>query len=61
MFFPFKYGVPLSKDLCPKTPEKVKGVKTILYASAVKNLMYAMMSINMIYVSKKKTINKSHI
>ncbi|KAA0043438.1 gag/pol protein [Cucumis melo var. makuwa] len=37
------YGIHLSKEQCPKTPEKVEDMSNIPYASAVKSLMYAML------------------
>jgi len=41
-FLPFRYGVKLSKDQCPKTPEEKAEMQKIPYASAVGSLMYAM-------------------
>lgn len=42
-FLPFKHGISLSKDQCPKTPEEIESMKTVPYASAVGSLMYAML------------------
>ncbi|KAA0051803.1 gag/pol protein [Cucumis melo var. makuwa] len=38
----FKYGVHLSKEQCPKTPQEVEDMRRILYASVVGSLMYVM-------------------
>ncbi|KAA0063766.1 gag/pol protein [Cucumis melo var. makuwa] len=40
---PFRYGVHLSKEQCPKTPQKVEDIRRIPYASAVGSLMYVML------------------
>ena len=40
---PFRHGIILSKEQCPKTPQEVEDMKKILYASAVGSLMYAML------------------
>ncbi|TYK22912.1 gag/pol protein [Cucumis melo var. makuwa] len=37
------YGIHLSKEQCPKTPQEVEGMSNIPYASAVGSLMYAML------------------
>ena len=42
-FLPFKHGITLSKDQCPKTPNKIEKMKAVPYASAVGSLMYAML------------------
>ena len=42
-FLPFKHGITLSKDQCPKTPDEIEKMKVIPYASAVGSLMYAML------------------
>lgn len=42
-FLPFRHGVPLSKDMCPKTPKEIEDMKAVPYASAVGSLMYAML------------------
>lgn len=42
-FLPFRHGISLSKDQCPKTPEEIEKMKGIPYASAVGSLMYAML------------------
>ncbi|TYK11956.1 gag/pol protein [Cucumis melo var. makuwa] len=36
---PFRHGVTLSKEQCPKTPQEVKEMRHISYASAVGSLM----------------------
>ena len=40
---PYKYGIQLSKEQCPKSPQEVEDMRKILYASDVENLMYAML------------------
>ena len=40
---PFRHGVYLSKEQCPKTPQEIKDMKRIPYASAIGSLMYAML------------------
>ncbi|KAA0051463.1 gag/pol protein [Cucumis melo var. makuwa] len=40
---PFRHGVTLSKEQCPKTPQKVEEMRYIPYASVVGSLMYAML------------------
>ncbi|TYK23897.1 gag/pol protein [Cucumis melo var. makuwa] len=40
---PFRHGVTWSKEQCRKTPQVVEEMRHILYASAVGNLMYAML------------------
>ncbi|KAL4016333.1 hypothetical protein IC575_023981 [Cucumis melo] len=40
---PFRHGVTLSKEQCPKTPLDVEEMRHIPYASAVGSLMYAML------------------
>ena len=42
-FLPFKHGVALSRDQCPKTTDEIERMKQIPYASAVGSLMYAML------------------
>ncbi|TYJ96910.1 gag/pol protein [Cucumis melo var. makuwa] len=42
---PFRHGVTLSKEQCPKTPQEVKEMRHIPYASAVGSLIYAMLCI----------------
>ena len=42
-FLPFRHGINLSKDQCPKTPEEMDKMKAVPYASAVGSLMYAML------------------
>ncbi|KAA0062649.1 gag/pol protein [Cucumis melo var. makuwa] len=37
------YGIHLSKEQCPKTPQEVEDMRKISYASAVGSLMYAML------------------
>ncbi|KAL4033283.1 hypothetical protein IC575_006370 [Cucumis melo] len=40
---PFRHGVTLSKEQCPKTPQDVEEMRHIPYASAIGSLMYAML------------------
>ncbi|KAA0050103.1 gag/pol protein [Cucumis melo var. makuwa] len=40
---PFRHGVHLSKEQCPKTPQEVKDMRRTPYASAVGSLMYVML------------------
>ncbi|KAA0042098.1 gag/pol protein [Cucumis melo var. makuwa] len=40
---PYRYGIHLSKEQCPKTPQEVEDMRKIPYASAVGSLMYAML------------------
>ena len=40
-YLPFRYGITLSKDQCPKTPEEIESMKTVPYASAVGSHIYA--------------------
>ena len=40
---PFRHGVHLSKEQCPKTPQEIEDMRRIPYASAVGSLMYAML------------------
>ncbi|KAA0054500.1 gag/pol protein [Cucumis melo var. makuwa] len=40
---PFRYGVTLFKEQCPKTPQEVEEMRHIPYTSAVGSLMYAML------------------
>ena len=42
-FLPFHLGVPLSKEMCPKTSKEIEEMKAVPYASAVGSLMYAML------------------
>lgn len=42
-FLPFRHGITLSKDQCPKTPDEIENMKAVPYASAVGSLMYAML------------------
>ena len=42
-FLPFRHGITLSRDQCPKTPEEIERMRGIPYASAVGSLMYAML------------------
>ena len=42
-FLPFRHGITLSKDQCPKTPDEIEKMKEVPYASAVGSLMYAML------------------
>ncbi|TYJ96374.1 gag/pol protein [Cucumis melo var. makuwa] len=38
---PYRYGIHLSKEQCPKIPQEVEDMSNIPYASAVGSLMYA--------------------
>ncbi|TYK14919.1 putative gag-pol polyprotein [Cucumis melo var. makuwa] len=40
---PYRYGIHLSKEQCPKTPQEVEDMSNIPYASTVGSLMYAML------------------
>ncbi|TYJ96817.1 gag/pol protein [Cucumis melo var. makuwa] len=40
---PYRYGIHLSKEQYPKTPQEVEDMSNIPYASAVGSLMYAML------------------
>ncbi|KAL4032580.1 hypothetical protein IC575_005659 [Cucumis melo] len=40
---PFRHGVTLSKEQCPKTPQEVEEMRHIPYASVVGSLMYVML------------------
>ena len=40
---PFRHGILLSQDQCPKTPEEKECMKSIPYASIVGSLMYVML------------------
>jgi len=40
---PFRMGIKLSRDDCPKTSEDRKRMKDVPYASAVGSFMYAML------------------
>ncbi|KAA0067938.1 gag/pol protein [Cucumis melo var. makuwa] len=40
---PFRHGVHLSKEQCPKTPQEVEDMRRIPYASTVGSLMYVML------------------
>ena len=42
---PFRHGVHLSKEQCPKTSQEVENMRHIPYTSAVGNLMYVMLCI----------------
>ena len=42
-FLPFRHGITLSKDQCPKTPDEIEKMKAVPYASVVGSLMYAML------------------
>ena len=42
-FLPFRHGISLTKDQCPKTPVEIENMKAVPYASAVGSLMYAML------------------
>ena len=43
VFLPFRHGLTLSTDQCPKTPDEIKNMKPVPYASTVGSLMYAML------------------
>ena len=40
---PFRHGIQLSQEHCPKTPSEIDYMKRVPYASAVGSLMYAML------------------
>ncbi|KAL5810596.1 hypothetical protein ACOSQ4_027164 [Xanthoceras sorbifolium] len=40
---PYRHGVHLSKEQCPKTPQDIEDMRRVPYASAVGSLMYAML------------------
>ncbi|KAL0540051.1 hypothetical protein IC582_024279 [Cucumis melo] len=40
---PYRYGIHLSKEQCPKTPQEVEDMSNIPYVSVVGSLMYAML------------------
>ncbi|KAA0032337.1 gag/pol protein [Cucumis melo var. makuwa] len=40
---PFRHGVHLSREQCPKTPQDVKHMRRIPYSSAMGSLMYVML------------------
>ncbi|KAL0544221.1 hypothetical protein IC582_019334 [Cucumis melo] len=40
---PYIYGIHLSKEQCPKTPQEVEDMSNISYAFAIGSLMYAML------------------
>ncbi|KAL0552323.1 hypothetical protein IC582_011432 [Cucumis melo] len=40
---PYRYGIHLSKEQCPKTPQEIEDMSNIPYASAIGSLMYAML------------------
>ena len=42
-FVPYRHGIHLSQDQCPKTPEEIERMRDVPYASAVGSLMYAML------------------
>ena len=40
---PYIYGIHLSKEQCPKTPQEIEDMRNIFYSSAIGSLMYAML------------------
>ncbi|KAL4011886.1 hypothetical protein IC575_028950 [Cucumis melo] len=40
---PYRYGIHLSKEQCPKTPQEVEDMSNIPYVSVVGSLMYALL------------------
>lgn len=42
-FLPFRHGIYLSKEMCPKTPKEIEEMRRVPYASAIGSLMYAML------------------
>ena len=42
-FVPFRLGISLSSNQCPKTHDEIERMRGIPYASAVESLMYAML------------------
>ena len=43
VLLPTRHGIILSKEQCPKTPQEEEDMRRIPYASAIGNLMYAML------------------
>ena len=41
-FIPMQHGISLNKTQCPKTPDEIKRMKNVPYASAIGSIMYAM-------------------
>ncbi|KAM1729771.1 hypothetical protein ACFX12_020113 [Malus domestica] len=44
---PVRHGIHLSKSMEPKTPEEIRQMSTVPYASAIESLMYAMICIRL--------------
>ena len=42
-FSPFRHGVHLSKQICPRTQEEREKMRNCPYASSIGSLMYAML------------------
>ena len=42
-FLPFRHGITLSKDQCPKTLDEIEKMKAVPYASTLGSLTYAML------------------
>ena len=42
-FLPFRHGVALSRDQCPRTPQEKKHMRLVPYASTMESHMYAML------------------
>ena len=42
-YLPFKHGIFLFKDQCPKKPEEIERMKTVPYVSIIGSLMHAML------------------
>ena len=41
-FLPFRHGITLSKDQCPKTLDEIEKMKAVPFASTVGSLMYSL-------------------
>jgi hypothetical protein len=42
---PFRHGVPLIKEQCPKTPQEEEQMRNVPFASTVGSLIYVMLCI----------------
>ncbi|GAB2268687.1 hypothetical protein Dimus_038729 [Dionaea muscipula] len=42
-FLPFRHGISLSKDQCPRMPDEIEEMRAVPYTSAVGSLMYVML------------------
>ena len=41
-FLPFRHGITLFKDQCPKTPDEIEKMKAVPFASIIGSLMYSL-------------------